>query len=137
MQCAFWTRVKARDAMTARDISVYSIKADYLSLPHGAQTQQVNGFGDGAYVFDSDSVKKESHQYKVDDYKLSTEDLLHYSKMATQIRSQMLDKAMKFASEDGSDTKLNALEAKHDGMSLNRGYLRGGKRKNEKPDSVK
>ena len=49
----------------------------------------------------------------------------------------MLDKAMQFASDDGSGTKLSALEAKHDDMSLNRGYLRGGKRKNEKPECVK
>ena len=43
----------------------------------------MNGFGDGAYVFDSDSVRKESHAYKVDDYRLSTEELLQYSKIAT------------------------------------------------------
>ena len=56
--------------------------------------------------------------------------------MATNNREQLLQKAIKFAAEDGPELRYTTLEVEKNTMALNRGYSRGGSRKNEKPNFI-
>ena len=76
--------------MNSKDNGVYELRDDYLVLLRALNEDGEGNLSEGRIIFDSELVKRDSYFYKTEEFALTVEELFHYSKLASTIRSEML-----------------------------------------------
>ena len=70
---SLWSRVKNREQMENNDTQIYSYKKDYLDLQQANISKPAFDVEGATFIFDNEQVKRESHFYKTDEFKLDTD----------------------------------------------------------------
>ena len=82
----YWTGLKTAEQLTEPGKSDYDILDEILALQQTSEYADVADEGKLEYVFDPDKFGKKDLTLTTENYKLETEALLAYGKLATSLR---------------------------------------------------
>ena len=89
----YWTGLKTAEELTEPGKSDYDILDEILALQQTPEYADVADEGKLEYVFDPDKFGKKDLTLTTDNYKLETEELLAYGKLATSLRLKLLEQS--------------------------------------------
>ena len=82
----YWTGVKTTEQLSEQGKSDYDIYDDILTLQQTAEYANVDENKSTEYVFDPDKFGKKDPTLVTENYKLDTEKLKEYGRLATKLR---------------------------------------------------
>ena len=94
-----WTRVKSREQMSHSHITVFDIEKD-LEADKTLKAVRLGATREkGELLFDPDEWKGKSEELTIDKCKLSIDELRVYAKIASELRTKFLKRAIDFREE--------------------------------------